>query len=271
VLQTHNPGTFREKPTGASMNFDLSSFVERGYCLVDGFEPGVTDIIRGRYMEVFDQVAAQNGHGPVEDDSDLASLYSTKKELWIAAADQLPYLPESLSQVGHPRLLELATLAGIRMPAVSGYGVPLLINMPYDDPRLYSAHQDITFIPGSLNGITIWVPLQDTDLELGPLEVVPGSHRNGILETNGASDVKNSKLLNPYPEGAFVPIPTKRTQCIIFSKFLVHRSGRNRTPGVRFSLQYRYNDLASPEYLGRKLTFENVDQSASGMMSGTDL
>lgn len=238
---------------------------EQGYCVVDGIEAKTVAALRSRFFEVWHGVASAHDWGAVRTDVDLVRLYQTRKDIWIAAVEQFPYLPDLVGQSANPKLVELAQAAGVRSPAISGFGVALLVNMPDDDKRLYRAHQDITFIPGSLNGVTIWVPLQDSPVPLGPLEVVPGSHKLGLLPTNGVTDVKQNELLEPFPDEAFIPVPIVAGQCILFSKFLVHRSGRNRTQAVRISLQFRYNDLASPEYQSRLLTFSHLDPTSKAM------
>ena len=241
------------------------AILDEGYAVTDGLAPDAVEGIRSKFLEVTSRLAEANAFGRVATDADMVRLYAERKELWIGAVDQFPFIPELLAACGNPRLLELAHQAGIRFPAISGGGVSLLVNMPSDDHRLYRTHQDITYIPGSLNGITMWVPLQDSPLSLGPLEVVPGSHKRGLLPTNGASDVKKNELVPPVPDEAFLPLPIKKGQCIVFSKFLVHRSGRNRSDNVRYSLQFRYNDLASAEYQKRHLTFNKLDENDPNM------
>jgi hypothetical protein len=247
-----------------------TEFLDQGYFVATALSRDEVQAIRDRFIEVFDNVARAHGRGSVRDDADIVSLYRDAKEIWVAAVDQFPYLPDVVGKSDDPRLLELARRTGIRLPAVSGFGVPILANMPADDAWLYRPHQDISYIPGSLNGITVWVPLQDSPPELGPLEVVPGTHRLGLLKTNGEKDVKRSELVPPYPDTAFIPVPVAQGQCIVFSKFLVHRSGRNRSAGVRFSLQFRYNDLASPEYCRRRLSFERLDEKDPAMRYAID-
>src|SRR5438309_1914857 len=45
------------------------------------------------------------------------------------------------------------------------------------------AHQDWRSMQGSLDATVVWVPLMDIDAALGAIEVVPGSHRRGLLTT----------------------------------------------------------------------------------------
>ena len=46
----------------------------------------------------------------------------------------------------------------------------------------------------------------------------------------------------------FEDIEMKVGQALVFSQFLVHRSGENKSDNIRFSVQLRYTDLADKEY-----------------------
>ena len=49
----------------------------------------------------------------------------------------------------------------------------------------------------------------------------------------------------------FKKVKVKLGEALIFSEFLVHRSGVNRSKKIRFSLQLRVTDLLSKEYMKR--------------------
>jgi len=117
--------------------------------------------------------------------------------------------------------------------------------MPYDDQWRSEAHQDSHYFQGSMNSVIIWLPFQDIDSKIGPLEVVSGSHKNGSISDQGKS-INDSK---------FTSITMKLGDVSVFSQFLVHRSGKNRSSDIRFSLQLRINDLNDDEWAKRKFFF----------------
>ena len=101
---------------------------------------------------------------------------------------------------------------------------------------------------GSLDATVVWVPLMDIDAALGAIEVVPGSHRRGLLTTevvNGFGKVEG------FGDSDFVPIETRSGDVLVFSAFLVHRSGTNSTDSIRWSCHFRYNNLAERTFVER--------------------
>jgi len=113
-------------------------------------------------------------------------------------------------------------------------------------------HQDWRSSQGSLDSVTIWFPYVDCNIELGSLEVIPGSHLNGLYdcsEVNYYSKIKEG-LIN---EADYTPVEMKKGDLLIFNSFLVHRSGTNSTHRIRWSSQLRYNNLLEPTFINRRL------------------
>ncbi|MDB4610163.1 phytanoyl-CoA dioxygenase family protein, partial [Verrucomicrobia bacterium] len=64
-------------------------------------------------------------------------------------------------------------------PNVIGWGSHFFCKMPKDG-KAVSWHQDVSYWPLSdSKTITVWLAIDDSDLENGCMEVIPGSHRNG--------------------------------------------------------------------------------------------
>jgi ectoine hydroxylase-related dioxygenase (phytanoyl-CoA dioxygenase family) len=110
-------------------------------------------------------------------------------------------------------------------------------------------HQDWRSMQGSLNAIVVWVPLVDVTIPLGTLEVIPGSHLDGLFDS--VEDPFYRKIMD-IPNEKFIPVCLKKGDALFFSSFLVHRSGNNITDRIRWSCHYRYNDLDEPTFIQRK-------------------
>jgi ectoine hydroxylase-related dioxygenase (phytanoyl-CoA dioxygenase family) len=93
--------------------------------------------------------------------------------------------------------------------------------------------------------MSVWIPLQDCDENNGCLWLVPGSHREGFVDTHerretgvctlslrdGAEDI----------EGA-IPCPISAGEVILFDALTWHRSLGNRTGKTRRSFIVSYQD-----------------------------
>jgi hypothetical protein len=111
-------------------------------------------------------------------------------------------------------------------------------------------HQDWRSIQGSLNSLVVWIPLLNLDKALGTLEVVPKSHHDGLLEST-EDDFYRTVGREKYPDSTFRSIEVEAGDCLIFSTFLVHRSGNNTTDRIRWSCHFRYNDMKERTFVDR--------------------
>ena len=102
---------------------------------------------------------------------------------------------------------------------------------------------------GSLDSVVVWLPLVDIDRALGALEVIPGSHRWGLLEADLVDGYGN--LREPLDEAQAVAAEVERGDALFFSTFLVHQSGVNSTDSLRWSCHFRYNNLRERTFVER--------------------
>ena len=83
--------------------------------------------------------------------------------------------------------------------------------------------------------------LDEATLDNGCLEVVPGSHREG-LQARRAVDGLGGLEIDPatYDESRLVPLPVEAGAVVFFGPLLVHRSMPNRSGADRRALLYSY-------------------------------
>ena len=101
--------------------------------------------------------------------------------------------------------------------------------------------------------LTVWFALEDVALEQGPLKVVPGSHKHGLL-THCSSYFGNGPRTaggRQIPESLFeadrmIPLPVKRGDVIFLPKRTVHGSLPNVSDNIRWSFDLRYNPIGQP-------------------------
>jgi len=85
---------------------------------------------------------------------------------------------------------------------------------------------------------------------LGALEVIPGSHLWGLI-TNHIEHGFGMVKLSDDDEKKFTALEVKQGDALIFSSFLVHRSGNNITDSPRWSCHFRYNDAKEQSFIER--------------------
>ncbi len=150
------------------------------------------------------------------------------------------------------RLLAELTELGLEQPNISTR--PLLY---FNSPRLakkevywrLEVHQDWRSMQGSLDSMVVWIPLMDIDVQLGALEIIPGSHLRGLLEAEMVDGYGH--LRAEIDPASFLPVEVKRGDALFFSSFLLHRSGTNTTDAIRWSCHFRYNNLAEATFIER--------------------
>lgn len=136
-------------------------------------------------------------------------------------------------------------------------------------------HVDRIFMGrGTENLYTVWRPVGDCPVEMGPLVVCPGSHNHERLrETYGQLDVDLDRADPFFSRDAYdvmetldCPLATANFSAgdaIIFDTYLLHGSLTNRTDRFRISVDTRYQSIeepADPRWVGADPTGQyNLD------------
>ena len=184
----------------------------------------------------------------------LKSLHSTDIKSFVATRKTIQYLPVFNQLAVSEPILNTAQKVGIQMPVISTRPVFHSMCSDMEIPGGYNftpPHQDWRNIQGSLNLAIFWVPLMDVDENFYPLEVVPGSHLEGLIpshETIFGQVIQSEFLENK----SFVKVPVKKGDVIAFSSFLVHRtSSDGPADNVRLAASFRFNDAREETFVRR--------------------
>ena len=129
-------------------------------------------------------------------------------------------------------------------PNVIGWGSHFFCKMPKDG-KAVSWHQDVSYWPLSdSKTITVWLAIDDSDLENGCMEVIPGSHRNGLVHWRESNEEDNNVLnqtidsKQEWPDP--VPLCLEAGEISIHSDLLIHGSKPNQSHRRRCGLTLRY-------------------------------
>jgi hypothetical protein len=237
---------------------DVQHYRREGYLLVRGlFDPSEIESLRRDARRVF-ALAMQAGPEAV---SERASEAEFERALFAFFKDDLARFTNCGKQIQHllslhrlgldPRILDLLARLGLSFPSVATRPVLFFNSRHLATKEVYwrvFAHQDWRSMQGSLNSLVVWVPLHEIDRSLGALEIVPGSHRQGLL---AGEVVERFGKVDGFADDDFRPIEVGQGDALVFSSFLVHRSGTNATESIRWSCHFRYNDLAEPTFIAR--------------------
>ena len=139
-------------------------------------------------------------------------------------------------------LLDLAEdLLGPNFVAI---GAHYFCKLPKDS-KVVSWHQDFTYWPvDRAKIITIWVAIDDVDRENACIQVVPGSHRHGLLPYR-ESDPQENNILNQTVDnieqyGRPDRLEMKAGEVSVHSCLLLHGSDANLSDRRRCGLGIRY-------------------------------
>ena len=107
-------------------------------------------------------------------------------------------------------------------------------------------HQDAYYWPlDPHESITVWLAFDDSTIENGAMEVIPGSHRAGLLKHVRQGETDSVLTLEcergQFREDRAVPVTLRAGEASIHDDMLVHGSPPNRSSMRRAGLTIRYS------------------------------
>jgi hypothetical protein len=240
---------------------DIARFHEDGYLVLDrGFPPGAIDAIVDDIEAAIDRAAASafaaGELSEVFDDAPFASRFALLCDaLQDASQLRASVVGKSLKTAGmfrvmtEPFLLDvIESLLGPEILAHPQFNTQA--RLPHQQRTEVPWHQDIAFLdPEALQVpmVNVWLPLVDTSIDNGCLEVLAGSHRTGIHLHGKLPGYPNAGILDGHvPAGTAVPCAVRRGGLVLFHNRTVHRCFPNRSTEVRWTLDIRYSDPDKP-------------------------
>ncbi len=241
-----------------------AAYKEQGYVIAKGLIP---DSVIERVLDDLDRVAGQILDSRNRLTSDLGRSGLLQKLRAVFDLDVNLYL--SILRLGsrlqsvyaltmHERVLRLLEELGCR---VSALPCGVAIHLVAEELRIpggyfgWGAHQDWSSAQGSLDQFVLWTPLMDVSRNFYPIEIVPGSHKLGVLPGDRANANVRGALITIQPglidEQAFMPIEMERGDVVMFSGLLVHRTGKGTRPGLRLACGARFDNVQDRTFVER--------------------
>lgn len=219
----------------------------------------VLDRLTAEISAVFGRRARASGLAlpdPVDQEglSDLmVRMLQADRPAWMAAAKQTQYLSGVYRLAMGAEIGAVLEALGLTAPALSTRPV---IHYMADALRIEGGyhktpiHQDWRGVQGSLDSVMIRLPLFDAGPEDYPLEILPRSHRMGLLPT--VEDAFGQRVADGLvDEAGFRGLAVKREDAVLLSNVLVHRAGEHGGERVRVALSFRDNNAAEPSSVVR--------------------
>lgn len=240
-------------------------FADEGYLMIpDVFEPADIEPLRRELTDVIHRGAQQLlAEGKIsqlyEEDSferRLTRIYAECEEIVgaITGGGGGGHSGGALFEfITHPKLLSVVeSFVGPEIVGSSVYRIrPKIPGMAkgivpwHQDSGYFSPHCDEDLI------LTCWMPLVDATVENGCLQVLPRTHRQGVIRhyTNGPNGYLaiGDEDLPPIKPIA-VPVPLGGA--LFMTNRTPHCSTPNTTDVVRWSLDLRYQDAKVPNNVG---------------------
>jgi len=212
----------------------------QGYLLIRGVLPA--EDVAGLLGEILEVVSAAGwlrpGYSSLERVAEMSKACGDSDDAFKSVYKRIFSMESFHAFAHHPRLREvLRLLVGPRL-LIQPKLVARMI-FPNCERLLVDAHQDHQSMAGDPESFTMWFPLHDCPQELGPLQILEGSHRFGLQKSDPRTGyvVRETALGGDWVGGAI-----HAGDVLIFHSLTVHASSPNVSNQMRVSMDFRFQD-----------------------------
>jgi hypothetical protein len=160
------------------------------------------------------------------------------------------------------RLLETASqLMDIPEEVISVSSQAIRIDTPHDTNHTLGWHQESSysfFNKKGENGLVCWIPLQDTDISKGTIQVAPKSFCNGWVAPESIRSSADSSETRCVPQDMISKyenksVEVKKGDAVFLNMDLFHRSGSNISKNVRFTCRARFHNTTAKDFVPHRM------------------
>jgi ectoine hydroxylase-related dioxygenase (phytanoyl-CoA dioxygenase family) len=215
----------------------------KGYVLVRDLLPRVAV---GTVLDDVTQVLSaagwlQAGRHPMERAVEVGVAYGDPDPEFKRVYQQVFNL-ESLHALPHqPPLREVMKMLVGEQVLVHPKPIGRLI-FPHCERLVTHAHQDYEFMGGDPEFYTVWIPLHDCPIDVGPLKILEGSHRFGVQSHERENLHVPEIPLEAVAGDGWVGGHVNAGDVLIFHSLTVHAASPNLSDRMRLSLDCRFQD-----------------------------
>jgi len=226
--------------TGELLNSELR---RSGYVLIRGVLPreALTETLRN-ITEVLSEAGwLQPGSDPLERVAAEGAACGDPDPAFKSTYQQVFNLEAFHSLPHHPALRRVMTMIAGEYLLIHPKPIGRLI-FPNCARLTVHAHQDYRFMGGDPECFTVWIPLHDCPLEIGPLRILAGSHRLGYQAHQDENLHVPEIPIQSVAGAEWVGGAMRAGDVLIFHSLTVHAASRNVSNQLRISLDCRLQD-----------------------------
>ena len=178
------------------------------------------------------------------------------RKLGSIVYDAVKQIPEFMRITSSTKNVELAqSLRGTASIGINRGGDGIRIDYPSEEKFMSPWHQEFPTQLGSPDGLVYWSPLVNITADIGPLEVCPGSHKEGFIPITYDTDEQKSTAYNVRladEAGVIGRYAPQQLLCdagdlLVLDFLTLHRSGFNHANRARWTMQLRYFNFENAE------------------------
>ena len=255
----------------------IKQFETDGYFIVRGALPDsvlqpIRDLI-DRHVDAHARELQAEGeiesiHADASFERRLALVYGDS-ESRMRSWNTFLFSPELYALLRHEAILDaLQPLLGGEISFNGDYH--LRPKLPGRTNTAFPLHQDSQYYgpqTGHILVISVWIPLVDVDEHNGCLQLIPGSHKWGLLPGARRADQNMVSFEDVEQRGTPVPEPMRCGDFLAFHNLTFHGSDVNQSDGVRWSVDIRfretpgYREQGEQERIGDRALQAALDRS----------
>lgn len=238
--------------TDLDMQFMKDKYFKNGYLLLKDFlnkevVKNILDDARSVFQIQFDYLNLNSDFN-----ENLKFLFKNHFDVFSNCGKQIQHLISLHKLSLDDKIISLIKNLGVENPNISTRPVMFFNHPDLAKEKSYhtvDAHQDWRSMQSSLDSLVIWIPLTDIDKSLGALQIIPKSHLLGLktIEVVNGFGMVSTEIY----DGEFIDVDVKQGDILVFSSFLIHRSGNNTSEQPRWSCHFRYNNLKEKTFIER--------------------
>ena len=215
----------------------------RGYALIRGVLPraDVEKVLDGVTRILSDAGWLLPGLAPLEHVANNSAACGDPDPSFKRTYQEVFNLESFHALPHHPALKRVMNMLVGEQVLVHPKPIGRLI-FPNCDNLTVHAHQDYRFMSGDPECFTAWIPLHDCPTDLGPLQIMEGSHRLGVIshedENLHVPEISAEALADADWAGGLI----NAGDVLIFHSLTVHAASPNRSHRLRISMDCRFQD-----------------------------